>query len=164
MTLAEDILKETEGKICRHCLGRKLSKTIEGSNNIERADKVCAELDIDLNDVDCVVCDNLFDKLGDELYDKIDAKINQLGVEFDTFLVGCQIDKDIQKRDRAPPGFRLRVYKLWLLLIGIAHGISDRQRLFGKIDIAVDIQSEDFATSQTRIEHDHGCGPHPVVE
>ena len=99
MTLAEDILKETDGKICRHCLGRKLSKTIEGSNNIERADKVCAELDIDLNDVECVVCDNLFDKLGDELYDKIDAKINQLGVEFDTFLVGCQIDKDIQKRD-----------------------------------------------------------------
>jgi len=33
------------------------------------------------------------------LYDKIDEKINQLGVEFDTFLVGSQIPKDIQKRD-----------------------------------------------------------------
>ncbi len=97
--LARDILEETDGKICRHCLGRKLSKSIEGSNNTERADRVCEELDISLNDVDCVICDNLFDKLDDELYEKIDAKINQLEVEFDTFLVGSQIPKDIQKRD-----------------------------------------------------------------
>ena len=88
--LARDILNETDGKICRHCLGRKLSKTVEGTNNIERADKVCEELDISLDDVDCVVCDNIFDKLDDDLYEKIDAKINQLGVEFDTFLVGSQ--------------------------------------------------------------------------
>ena len=99
MKLAEDILKETDGKICKHCLGRKLSKTIEGTNNIERADKVCEELDINLDDVDCVICDNLFDKLDDDLYKKIDDKINQLGIEFETFLVGSQIDKDIQKRD-----------------------------------------------------------------
>ncbi|MEE1133828.1 MAG: tRNA pseudouridine(54/55) synthase Pus10 [Methanobrevibacter sp.] len=99
MTLASEILKETDGKICKHCLGRKLSKTVEGSNNIERADKVCAELDIDLDDVECVICDNIFDKIDDDLYDKIDAKINQLGIEFDTFLVGSQIPKDIQKRD-----------------------------------------------------------------
>ncbi len=99
MSLASDILKETDGKICKHCLGRKLSKTIEGSNNIERADKVCEELDINLDDVDCVICDNIFNKLDDDLYDKIDAKINQLGVEFETFLVGSQIPKDIQKRD-----------------------------------------------------------------
>ena len=99
MKLASDILKETDGKICKHCLGRKLSKTIEGTNNIERADKVCDELDINLDDVDCVICDNIFHKLDDKLYDKIDAKINQLGVEFDTFLVGSQIPKDIQKRD-----------------------------------------------------------------
>lgn len=99
MSLASDILNETDGKICKHCLGRKLSKTIEGKNNIERADKVCEELDIDLDDVGCVVCDNIFNKLDDGLYEKIDAKINQLGVEFDTFLVGSQIPKDIQKRD-----------------------------------------------------------------
>ena len=99
MNLASDILKKTDGKICKHCLGRKLSKTIEGKNNIERADKVCEELDIDLDDVDCVICNNIFNKLDDGLYEKIDAKINQLGVEFDTFLVGSQIPKDIQKRD-----------------------------------------------------------------
>lgn len=99
MSLASDILKETDGKICKHCLGRKLSKTIEGTNNIERADKVCEELDINLDDVDCIICDNIFKKLDDGLYEKIDAKINELGVEFDTFLVGSQIPKDIQKRD-----------------------------------------------------------------
>lgn len=99
MRLAEDILNLTDGKICKHCLGRKLSKTIEGTNNIERADKVCEELNVDLDGVDCVICDNIFDKLGDDLYEKIDAKINQLGIEFDTFLVGSQIPKDIQERD-----------------------------------------------------------------
>ncbi len=99
MRLAEDILNRTDGKICKHCLGRKLSKTIEGTNNIERADKVCEELGIDLDDAECVICDNIFDKLDDDLYDKIDAKISQLGIEFDTFLVGSQIPKDIQERD-----------------------------------------------------------------
>lgn len=97
--LAKEIINETDGKICRNCLGRKLSKTVEGENNIERADKVCDELGITLDDVDCSICDNLFDKLDEDLYKKIDDKINQLGIEFDTFLVGCQIDKDIQKRD-----------------------------------------------------------------
>ena len=96
--LAKRILDETDGRICKNCLGRKLSKTIDGENNIERAEKVCAELGVEL-DGDCLICDNLFDKLNDDLYKKIDDKINQLGIEFDTFLVGCQIDKDIQKRD-----------------------------------------------------------------
>lgn len=97
--LAKKILDETDGKICKNCLGRKLSKTIEGNNNIERAEKVCSELGINLNGADCVICDNLFDKLDDDLYKKIDVKLNQLGLEFETFLVGSQIDKDIQRRD-----------------------------------------------------------------
>ena len=97
--LAKQILDETNGKICKNCLGRKLSKTIEGSNNIERAEIVAEKLNIDLDDVDCVICDNLFDKLDDNLYKKIDDKINQLGIEFDTFLVGSKISKDIQQRD-----------------------------------------------------------------
>ena len=65
---------------------------------------------IDLDGVDCTICENLFDKLDEELYKKIDDKINQLGVEFDTFLVGSQIDKDIQKRDEeASEKFNLNV-------------------------------------------------------
>ncbi len=82
-----------------NCLGRKLSKTVEGENNIERAQKVCKELDINLDDAECSICGNLFDKLDDDLYRKIDEKINQLEIEFDTFLVGSKISKDIQKRD-----------------------------------------------------------------
>lgn len=101
LELAKRILEECDYKICKNCLGRKLSKTIEGENNIERADKVCDELGINLDDADCAICGNLFDKLDDALYDKIDAKINQLEIEFDTFLVGSQIEKDIQKRDEA---------------------------------------------------------------
>ena len=92
-------MDEANGKICKNCLGRKLSKTIEGTDNIDRADKVCSELGINLDDVDCAICGNLFDKLDDGLYKKIDDKINQLGIEFDTFLVGSKISKDIQKRD-----------------------------------------------------------------
>ena len=99
MMLAKQILEETDGNICMNCLGRKLSKSIEGANNIERALKVCDELDINLDDADCAICDNLFDKLDDDLYRKIDEKINQLGIEFDTFLVGSKISKDIQNRD-----------------------------------------------------------------
>ena len=97
--LAKQIISETDGKICKNCLGRKLSKTVEGSNNIERADKAAEELGIDLDDVDCAVCKNLFDKLDEGLYEKIDDKINRLGVEFETFLVGSKISKDIQERD-----------------------------------------------------------------
>ena len=97
--LAKQILDETDGKICKHCLGRKLSKTVDGSNNIERADKVAKELNVNLDDVDCSICDNLFDKLNEDLYKKIDDKINQLEIEFDTFLVGSKIRKDIQERD-----------------------------------------------------------------
>ena len=97
--LAKQIISETDGKICKNCLGRKLSKTVEGSNNIERADKAAEELGIDLDDVDCAVCNNLFDKLDEGLYEKIDDNINRLGVEFETFLVGSKISKDIQERD-----------------------------------------------------------------
>ena len=97
--LAKQIISETDGKICKNCLGRKLSKTVEGSNNIERANKAAEELGIDLDNVDCAVCDNLFDKLDEGLYEKIDDKINRLGVEFETFRVGSKISKDIQERD-----------------------------------------------------------------
>lgn len=97
--LAKQILDETGGNICKNCLGRKLSKTVEGSNNVERAEKVCEELNVSLDDVECSVCGNLFDKLDDDLYKKIDDKITSLGIEFETFLVGSQIDKEVQKRD-----------------------------------------------------------------
>ena len=33
---AKKILDECEGKICNHCLGRKLSKIVDGNDNVDR--------------------------------------------------------------------------------------------------------------------------------
>ena len=152
--LAKQILEQTDGKICKNCLGRKLSKTIEGKNNIERADKVCEELDINLDDVDCVICDNIFDKLNDDLYKKIDDKINQLGVEFDTFLVGSKIPRDIQERDdKLSAKFNLTVETLKKevnRLIGLRlWEIYDKEAEFESQDIVFNI---DLVESKVRIQ------------
>ena len=152
--LAKQILEQTDGKVCKNCLGRKLSKTIEGKNNIERADKVCEELDINLDDVDCVICDNIFDKLNDDLYKKIDDKINQLGVEFDTFLVGSKIPKDIQERDdKLSAKFNLTVETLKKevnRLIGLRlWEIYDKEAEFESQDIVFNI---DLVESKVRIQ------------
>lgn len=152
--LAKQILEQTDGKICKNCLGRKLSKTIEGKNNIERADKVCEELDINLDGVDCVICDNIFDKLNDDLYKKIDDKINQLGVEFDTFLVGSKIPKDIQERDdKLSAKFNLTVETLKKevnRLIGLRlWEIYDKEAEFESQDIVFNI---DLVESKVRIQ------------
>ena len=82
MKLAKQIIEETDGKICKNCLGRKLSKTIEGTDNIDRANKVCSELNINLDDADCVICDNLFDKLDEELYKKAGHRIRYFSCRF----------------------------------------------------------------------------------
>ena len=46
-----------------------------------------------------MICDNIFDKIDDELFKKVYDKIDFLNIEFDTFLVGSRIDKEIQNRD-----------------------------------------------------------------
>ena len=142
--LAKQILDECNGRICKNCLGRKLSKTIEGANNIERADKVAQELGIDLTDNECVVCDNLFDKLDDGLYEKIDDKIIELEVEFDTFLVGSKISKEIQQRDEVLSekfGLTVETIKKEVnRLIGLEIGeIYDKEAEFESQDIVFSI-------------------------
>ena len=95
--LAKQILEETNGQICKHCLGRKLSHIVEGRDNIERGEKIFK--DLGLKQTSCVICDNVFDKIDDELFKKVYDKIDFLNIEFDTFLVGSRIDKEIQNRD-----------------------------------------------------------------
>ena len=95
--LAKQILEETNGQICKHCLGRKLSHIVEGRDNIERGEKIFN--DLGLKQTSCVICDNVFDKIDDELFKKVYDKIDFLNIEFDTFLVGSRIDKEIQNRD-----------------------------------------------------------------
>ena len=95
MQLVTEILEKTDGKICKHCLGRMLSKTIDGEDNVSRAES----LDIEFSPDECMICGNIFDKIDDELFDKIYDKLDFLKVEFDSFIVGSRIDKEIQKRD-----------------------------------------------------------------
>lgn len=96
---AKELLELTEGNICNHCLGRKLSSLVKGEDNLDRAKKISEELNINQDDVDCVICGNIFDRINDELFDKIYNKIEHLGVEFDTFLVGTSLDKAIKQND-----------------------------------------------------------------
>ena len=96
---AKELLEITEGNICNHCLGRKLSSLVKGDDNLDRAKKISEELNINQDDADCVICGNIFDRIDDELFDKIYNKIEHLGVEFDTFLVGTSLDKAIKQKD-----------------------------------------------------------------
>ena len=95
MQLVEEILEKTDAKICKHCLGRMLSKTIDGEDNVSRAES----LDLELNEDECIICANIFNKIDDELFDKIYDKIDFLKVQFDSFIVGSRIDKELKKRD-----------------------------------------------------------------
>lgn len=96
---AKELLELTEGNICNHCLGRKLSSLVKGEDNLDRAKKISEELNINQDDADCVICGNIFDRIDDELFGKIYNKIEHLGVEFDTFLVGTSLDKAIKQKD-----------------------------------------------------------------
>ena len=96
---AKELLELTEGNICNHCLGRKLSSFVKGDDNLDRAEKISEELNINQDDADCVICGNIFDRIDDELFGKIYNKIEHLGVEFDTFLVGTSLDKAIKQND-----------------------------------------------------------------
>ena len=96
---AKELLELTEGNICNHCLGRKLSSLVKGEDNLDRAEKISEELNINQDDADCVICGNIFDRIDDELFGKIYNKIEHLGVEFDTFLVGTSLDKAIKQKD-----------------------------------------------------------------
>ena len=95
MQLVEEILEKTDAKICKHCLGRMLSKTIDGEDNVSRAES----LNLELNEDECIICSNIFSKIDDELFDKIYDKMDFLKVQFDSFIVGSRIDKELKKRD-----------------------------------------------------------------
>ncbi len=96
---AREILDKTNGNICSYCLGRNLINLTKEKNPLDVALKVSEILEIELNDEHCVICENIFNKLNENIFDKIYNKIDYLGVEFDTFSVGTSIDKEIQKRD-----------------------------------------------------------------
>lgn len=99
ITKAKELLDKTDGNICRHCFGRKLSPLVKENDNLKIADEISEILEIDFTDNECAVCENIFDKVDDYLYGRVYNKIEHLGVEFDTFMVGTTISKEIKQRD-----------------------------------------------------------------
>ena len=97
---AKRLIGLNENKICNHCLGRKFSKLIDGKDNEDRGRIIREKLEIEeaKNSI-CPICRNLFDKINESLYERIDQKINYINLEFDNFLIGSRVDKDIQKID-----------------------------------------------------------------
>lgn len=96
---AQEILEKTDSNICPHCFGRKLSTLVRDKSHLEIAKEVCQILEVDLEDNDCQICDNVFDKITPELFDRIYNKFDYLDVEFDTFEVGTIIRKEIKQKD-----------------------------------------------------------------
>ena len=99
ITKAKELIDLTNGNICKHCLGRKLSNLTKENDNLKIADEIIDILAIDLTEKDCVICENIFEKVDQSLFEKIYNKIDYLGLEFDTFSVGSSINKEIQKKD-----------------------------------------------------------------
>ena len=99
ITKAKELLDITNRKICKHCFGRKLSTLLHDDDNIKIANNVLDVLQKDLDSDECVVCDNIFDKIDNYLFERVYNKIDYLGVEFDVFMVGTTIPKEIKQRD-----------------------------------------------------------------
>ena len=100
ITKAKELLEKTDGKICKHCFGRKLSPLMrEENDNVKIAENVLEALQTDLGSDECVVCGNIFEKVDDYLFGRVYNKIDHLGVEFDVFMVGTTIPKEIKERD-----------------------------------------------------------------
>jgi len=111
ITKAEELIKITNGNICNHCLGRKFSDSIEASDNEERGKIIRDKLNIgnyDLieksSDQPCKICKNLLIKINDPEYKeyilkKVEDKISYLELEYDSFLIGSKISKNILEND-----------------------------------------------------------------
>ncbi|OWT33546.1 tRNA pseudouridine(54/55) synthase Pus10 [Methanobrevibacter sp. 87.7] len=96
---AEEIIEYTDNTICNHCLGRKFSNEIKGLTNKERGELIRKELSIENPNEKCFICDNIFDKINEDLYKRINQKIQFINLEFDNFLVGSKVPKEILKKD-----------------------------------------------------------------
>ena len=98
---AEKLINFTNGKICNHCLGRKFSDCVEGNGNEERGIKIRQALKLEsYNDKECEICHNIFKYIEDDVLDLVNEKIDFLKVEFDTFVVGCKLPKEIIEKDQ----------------------------------------------------------------
>ncbi|MDO5826998.1 MAG: tRNA pseudouridine(54/55) synthase Pus10 [Methanobrevibacter sp.] len=98
---ASSLIELTNGNICNHCLGRKFSDVVEGNGNVERGEKIRKALELPEYDEDtkCDICNDIFKEIDSSLLDLVCEKIDFLEVEFDTFVVGCKLPKEIVEKD-----------------------------------------------------------------
>ncbi len=104
LSKAEELINHTKGRICNHCLGRKFSDCVEGNGNEERGIKIREALNLEPYTADedekCVICNDLFEDINSMVLDMVKDKIEFLKVEFDTFVVGCKLPKEIVEKDQ----------------------------------------------------------------
>ena len=90
-----EIMKLTNGNICKRCLGRSFSKTIAGPGNLIRGEYLRKTLEDTNENIPkssaCYICNDLFDDL-DTMIDKIIEVIETEDIHFSNFLVGCRVD------------------------------------------------------------------------
>ena len=101
---AKELIELTNGQICNHCLGRKFSDCVEGDGNVERGVKIREALNLptieeDKDYKECEICHDLFNEINSDLVEIVKEKIESLEVEFDSFVVGCWLTKEIAKKD-----------------------------------------------------------------
>ena len=98
---ASSLIELTNGNICNHCLGRKFSDVVEGNGNVERGEKIRKALELTEYDEDtkCDICSDIFKEIDSSLLDLVCEKIDFLEIEFDTFVVGCKLPKEIVEKD-----------------------------------------------------------------
>ena len=119
LTKAKELIELTNGQICNHCLGRKFSDCVEGNGNEDRGIKIRKALNLpniedDADYNECEICHNLFDEINENLVDLVKEKIEFLEVEFDSFIVGCYLPKEIAEKDKEISekfGFNVEVIK-----------------------------------------------------
>ncbi|MEN6329203.1 MAG: tRNA pseudouridine(54/55) synthase Pus10 [Methanobacteriaceae archaeon] len=100
---AVKIMKITDGQICDRCLGRHLSRDLPGDSNSERGEyarrNFLDQIDELENVKKCKVCFGIFENL-DEVLKGVLYTINDKGIEFSTFLVGCRLPQDIMDKEK----------------------------------------------------------------
>ncbi|MBR5504303.1 MAG: tRNA pseudouridine(54/55) synthase Pus10 [Methanobrevibacter sp.] len=99
---AEELIEYTDEKICNHCLGRKFSDCVEGDGNEDRGERIRASLNLEpytISEEKCPICNNIFNDIDTKVLDLVKEKIEFLKVEFDTFVVGSKLPKEITEKD-----------------------------------------------------------------
>ena len=96
------IMDLTSGKICPRCLGRNFSHDIEAPDNLVRGEYIQNNLNQEscADGTPCYICGNIFQNINNELIEYISQEITDSNIEFDTFLIGSRVDKDIIEREK----------------------------------------------------------------